>query len=74
MKTRNFLAVAALTALTFTACAKAEDGDSTVADTTAVPGTDTVDVPTVVPTTDSVIRETTVETDTIRGEGRDSVR
>jgi hypothetical protein len=47
-----------------------EGADSASTSVTTVPGTDTVNQPTVVPTTDSVVTTTTVETDTVRGEGQ----
>lgn len=71
---RTSLTVVAITALTIAACAKAEEGDGTVADTMTVPGTETVDVPTQVPTTDTIVKTTDVDVDTIEGEPRDTTR
>lgn len=60
-----------------TACAGGDSGaDSTIADTSVVPGMDTVNVPTAVPTTDTLVTQKQITTDTnvIRGEGRDTTR
>lgn len=57
-------------------CQERREGgeETTTAETTTVRGADTVSVPTTVPTTDTVVRKTTTETDTIKGEARDTVR
>lgn len=73
---RKFAVAVASIALV-TACAGGDaDGDSTIADTTVMPGMDTINVPTAVPTTDTLVTSKQISTDTnvIRGEGRDTTR
>jgi hypothetical protein len=75
MNTRWIAAAACLLVVGASACAKTDDADDNVtADTSLVPGTEEVE--TTVPTTDTVVTrtETDVDTDTIEGEARDTIR
>lgn len=72
---KTWMAVAAcMLVIGTTACAKTDTDENVTADTSLVPGTETVE--TTVPTTDTVVTttETDVDTDTIEGEARDTIK
>lgn len=73
MSKSRFLSILALSAFVgLTACGgdDAEGDDATAQDTSVVAGQDTVNQPAVVPTQDTVV--TSVDVDTIQGEGQDT--
>lgn len=75
---RSFLSLCvAVAAFTFMGACGGGDGetDTTMADTTVMPGMDTVEMPTTVPTQDTVITKTQTTTDTLQGDTKtDTVR
>ena len=62
---KKFLAIAAIVAVTFTACNDSKTGETTTSDTNTI-------VTPVVPDTTKVVTTTTTDTDTMHVEGKDT--
>lgn len=76
MNKRWMAAAACMLVVAMSACAQTDTDENVTADTSLVPGTETVE--TTVPSTDTVVTtrevDVDVDTDTIEGEARDTVR